>query len=83
MGDSRVAAALDRDATALRDGLLPWVAEAQAAGQVRGDLAPDRLVAWLTVVLDGYLGQVAAQHVDPRTEAGMLREVARLVLGAR
>lgn len=80
MGDARVAAALQRDEEAVADGLLPWVRAAQRAGEVRDDVPTGRLVTWLTAVVDGFLGQVAAQRLDPRAEAGMLRDVVRRLL---
>ena len=43
----------------LQEGLEPWVARAQEAGQVRTDRSAHDLTAWLMVVLDGFLGRLA------------------------
>ncbi|EHK85881.1 TetR/AcrR family transcriptional regulator [Rhodococcus pyridinivorans] len=76
-----IAAALDRDARALRDGLLPWVRLAQQAGAIRTDLPADRLVTWLQALLDGYLGVVAAEtSFDPVLEQETLRDALQRLL---
>jgi hypothetical protein len=60
--EPEVEAALALDSRALQEGLEPWVARAQVAGQVRDDRPARDLTAWLMVVLDGFLGRLA---VDP------------------
>jgi AcrR family transcriptional regulator len=55
-----VVMALARDEAVVREGLLPWIRAAQEARQVRTDLAPAQLCTWITIVLDGFLGRVAA-----------------------
>lgn len=62
MTDPAVAAALAADEQAQRDGLLPWVRAARAAGEIRADLSARALTAWVLLVLDGFLGRTA---VDP------------------
>ena len=54
-----VAAKLDEDARAQRDLLRPWVEKAQQAGEIRTDLTPDRIVSWLYLLTDGFLGRIA------------------------
>jgi TetR/AcrR family transcriptional regulator, transcriptional repressor of aconitase len=60
MTEPNVAAALAADEQAQRDGLLPWVRRAQSAGHVRTDLTAPDLTAWVMLVLDGFLGRLAA-----------------------
>ncbi|GAA1869794.1 TetR/AcrR family transcriptional regulator [Myceligenerans crystallogenes] len=56
-----VAAALEVDAGAQRACLRPWVERGQAAGEIRTDLEPARIVAWLMLFMDGYLERVALE----------------------
>ena len=56
MGEPEVEAALALDSRVLQEGLEPWVARAQEAGQVRTDRSAHDLTAWLMVVIDGFLG---------------------------
>ncbi|MBC2933267.1 helix-turn-helix transcriptional regulator [Nocardioides sp. zg-1228] len=72
MGEREVEAALARDTRVLEEGLGPWVARAQAAGQARTDLSAADLTAWLLVVVDGFLGRLA---VDESFTAAGQREV--------
>lgn len=60
MTEPEVAAALAADEQAQRDGLLPWVRRARTAGDVRADLSAPALTAWVMLVLDGFLGRIAA-----------------------
>ncbi|WP_307861799.1 TetR/AcrR family transcriptional regulator [Nocardioides sp. SYSU D00065] len=62
MGVPEVETALALDARVLQDGLEPWVARAQARGQVRADLPPRDLTAWVLVLLDGFLGRLAVDE---------------------
>ena len=62
MTEPDVAAALAADEQAQRDGLLPWVRRAQVDGTVRTDLTADALTAWVMLVLDGFLGRIAADE---------------------
>lgn len=81
MTEPQVARALERDKGVLSAGLLPWVRAAAGAGQVRTDVPPERLAAWLQAVLDGYTGVVVPDpHLDGRAEQEMLLDVARRVL---
>ena len=66
MTEPDVAAALAADEQAQRDGLLPWVRRARSAGEVRTDLDAVALTAWVMLVLDGFLGRIAA---DPHFTA--------------
>jgi AcrR family transcriptional regulator len=60
MTDPDVAKALAADEQAQRDGLLPWVRRARAAGEIRSDMTAPALTAWVMLVLDGFLGRIAA-----------------------
>lgn len=81
MGEPEVEAALALDTQVLQDGLEPWVARAQAAGQVRTDLSARDLTAWVLVVLDGFLGRLAT---DPGftadAQTAVLRDAVRRLL---
>jgi AcrR family transcriptional regulator len=81
MGEPEVEAALALDTRVLQEGLEPWVARAQVAGQVRTDLPAGDLTAWVLVVLDGFLGRLAT---DPGftadRQAGTLRDAVRRLL---
>lgn len=81
MTDPDVAAALARDESAVLDGLLPWVGSAQRAGDIRDDQPAERLCQWLMVVLDGFLGRLAASRpFDPAAESDMLQDAVRRLL---
>lgn len=81
MTQPEVAVELERDTVAVRDGLLPWVEQALAQGLLRADLTPERLVAWIQAVLDGYLAVIAtADHVDPTLERDVLLDTVRRLL---
>ena len=58
--EPEVAAALAADEQAQRNGLLPWVRRARADGEIRTDLSAPALTAWIMLVLDGFLGRIAA-----------------------
>ncbi|WP_066902850.1 TetR/AcrR family transcriptional regulator [Millisia brevis] len=60
MGDPEVAAALERDDAAQRDGLRPLVARARTAGLIRDDLVVERIVDWLLVLMDGFISRMAS-----------------------
>lgn len=60
MTEPEVADALTADEQAQRDGMLPWVRRARSADQVRADLSARELTAWVMLVLDGFLGRIAA-----------------------
>ncbi|PZA23124.1 TetR family transcriptional regulator [Modestobacter versicolor] len=84
MNDERVAAALARDEAVVADGLLPWVRAAQAAGEVRSDVEPARLCAWVLVVLDGFLGRLAGETgFDAAAEQDMLIDTVQRLLAVR
>lgn len=55
-----VAAALVADEQAQRRGLRPWVRRAQVGRAVRTDLSAAAVTSWVILVLDGYLGRLAA-----------------------
>lgn len=81
MSHPEVAAALEHDTVAIRRGLLPWVRAAVAAGDVRTDLPPERLVVWLQALLDGYLGVVVTgPDFDAGPESATLRDAVRRLL---
>lgn len=76
-----VAAKLDEDARAQRDLLRPWVEKAQQAGEVRTDLTPDRIVSWLYLLTDGFLGRTADDETfTAETEKATLVDTARRFL---
>jgi len=81
LGDPRIAAALAEDERVLRDGLLPWMARAQDAGQVRTDLLAERLTSWLMLLTDGFLGRIASEPAfTAAAEGDTLRDVAQRLL---
>ncbi|WP_114423523.1 TetR/AcrR family transcriptional regulator [Nocardioides houyundeii] len=81
MTQPEVAAALEHDTAAIRAGLLPWVRAAVAAGEVRTDLPPERLVLWLQALLDGYLGVVVTEPgFDAAAESATLLDAVRRLL---
>lgn len=83
LSQPEVAAVLDRDTEATRKGLLPWVAAAADAGQVRTDLAPERVVAWIQALLDGYVGMAATSpSFDPEAEVPVLLDAVRRLVRA-
>lgn len=66
-----VAALLEEDAQAQRGLMLPWVERAQRAGEIRTDLAPERVTSWLYLLTDGFLGRAASEEaftVEAETE---------------
>ena len=81
MGVPEVEAALALDAQVLQDGLEPWVARAQAVGQVRTDLSARDLTAWVLVLLDGFLGRLAVDEAFTAEEqrATLVDAVRRLL----
>ncbi len=80
MSDAKVAAALEQDETALREGLLPWVEAAQHSGGIRNDLPAGRLTDWIMVLLDGFVGRIAGEQFDPVAERDMLLDTARRLI---
>ncbi len=81
MGTPSVAVALRRDGDAQHDGLFPWLAAGCAAGEVRDDIAVDRLCTWVLAIVDGFIGRAAGERpFDPAAERDMLVDtVARLL----
>ncbi|MFD2026741.1 TetR/AcrR family transcriptional regulator [Promicromonospora aerolata] len=76
-----VATALDEDTRAQRDMILPWVEQAQRAGEIRTDLTPGRVTSWLYLLTDGFLGRIAAEeNFTARGEKATLVETARRFL---
>ncbi len=71
VGDPDVDDALRRDSGAVRDGLLPQLVRAQRRGQVRSDLSPEDLAAWVLVLLDGFVSRLAS---DPSFTLAEQRE---------
>lgn len=83
MGEPDVEAALAVDAEVLQEGLEPWLARAQEAGQVRTDLPARDLAAWVLVLLDGFLGRVAVDaHFTAEAQRATLRDAVRRLLSA-
>ena len=76
-----VATALDEDTRAQRGLILPWVEQAQRAGEIRTDLTPGRVTSWLYLLTDGFLGRIAAEeNFTARGEKATLEETARRFL---
>lgn len=76
-----VATALDEDTRAQRDLILPWVEQAQRAGEIRTDLTPGRVTSWLYLLTDGFLGRIAAEeNFTAQGEKATLVETARRFL---
>jgi AcrR family transcriptional regulator len=76
-----VAAKLDEDAQAQRDLILPWVEQAQQAGEIRTDLTPPRITSWLYLLTDGFLGRIAVEeNFTAEAERATLVETARRFL---
>lgn len=76
-----VAATLEEDARAQRDLLRPWVEKAQRAGEIRTDLTPDRIVSWLYLLTDGFLGRIADEETfTAQAEKATLVDTARRFL---
>ncbi len=81
MGEPEVEAAITLDTRVHREGLLPWVAAAQTQGQVRTDVSADDLTDWVLLVLDGFLGRLAAgDGFTAQSQAGMLTETVTRLL---
>ena len=81
VADPDVAAALAADERAQTDGLLRLVRAAQSAGQVRRDLSPAALTSWLVLLVDGFVGRIAAdeQFTAASQRATLLDTVERLL----
>ncbi len=81
MTESVVAEALSLDESGQREGLRPWLELAQKAGQVRGDLAADRLSNWVFLLIDGFVARLATDpRFDPVQEAPVLRDAVTRLL---
>jgi len=81
MTEPDIAAALTKDQDVVHEGLLPWIEAAQAAGDVRSDVPPARLCAWIAVVLDGFLDRITADGTfTATTERDMLADTVRRLL---
>lgn len=61
MSQPRVRDAITADEQAQRDGLLPLVEAAARRGDIRTDLPPRDVVAWLMLLTDGFTGRLAAE----------------------
>jgi len=75
-------AELLREDTEVQHALLrPWVEQGQRAGAVRTDLPASRIVSWLYLLTDGFLGQAASDDgFVPADEAEVLVDTARRFL---
>lgn len=83
MTDERIAAALTADAQAQHNLLVEHVTRAQLQGLARSDLSAERLAAWLQLLTDGFLEQVAtAPGFVPDREEPVLRQLMFALLGA-
>jgi AcrR family transcriptional regulator len=81
VADPDVAVALAADERAQTDGLLRLVRAAQAAGQVRRDLSPEALTSWLVLLVEGFVGRIAAdeQFTAASQRATLVDTVQRLL----
>jgi AcrR family transcriptional regulator len=61
MTEPSIVAALAADEEAQRRGLRRWVVRAQKAGEIRTDLAARAVTSWVMLILDGFLGRLAAE----------------------
>ena len=76
-----VAAALAADDNAQRAGLHPWVHRGQLAGSVRTDVSVSTLTSWIILILDGYLGRLAADDTfATRTQRRVLLDTVTRLL---
>lgn len=81
LAEAEVLAALAKDEAVVHQGLLPWVRAAQEAGEVRTDIAPSRLCAWIGVVLNGFLDRMTTDGAfTATTERHMLADTVRRLL---
>ncbi|NVC25120.1 TetR/AcrR family transcriptional regulator [Kocuria salina] len=81
MNQAEVAAALERDDTALRQGLLPWIQAAQDNRTARNDLSPERLTEWMILLLNGFLDHIATTpEFTAGHEAAMLHDTVHRLL---
>lgn len=76
-----IKAALQADEDATHARLHDVVAAAQQQDQVRDDLTPDRLAVWVMLLVDGFASRVAGGGFDAGTEAPLLLEQIRALLG--
>ncbi|MCE1180329.1 MAG: TetR/AcrR family transcriptional regulator [Micrococcales bacterium] len=80
-GEPEVQAALDRDTSVARAGLRHWLTRAGESGEIRTDVGQAQLADWLLVILDGFLGRVAAdENFSAEGESGMLTETVQRLL---
>lgn len=78
-----VTAALQADDRETGAGLCALLSRAQGMELVRTDVAPGRLAGWLQLLVDGFLGRIAAgTGFDPAAETAVLRELAVGLLAA-
>lgn len=83
MGEPTVTAALQADDKATVEGLRALIVRAQTAGVMRTDIAAGRLASWLQLLLDGFLGRIAAgTGFDAVAETVVLHEIALGFLAA-
>ncbi len=84
MTEPDVAAALAADEQAHREGLLVWVRRARSAGEVRTDLTAAALTAWVMLVLDGFLGRIAAdEQFTARRQSRWLTDTVERLIASR
>lgn len=84
MTEPRVAAALAADDRASLDGLEPLLGQGQRQQLIRGDLTPDRLAAWLLLLLNGYHDRVTTDRsFATEPEIMLLRSTAAEFLAPR
>ncbi len=81
MNDEDVAAALERDENAVKEGLAPLIRAAAERGEMRGDQPPERLAVWVSVLLDGYISRASGHgRFDHAAERSMLLDAVDRLL---
>lgn len=80
MGEE-VVAVLQRLDQETHGALTAWTGAAQRDGQIRRDLAPERIARWIMVLIDGFAGQIGGGHgFDAAVEGAVLYEVVERFL---
>lgn len=83
VNDPEIGAALAKQDQLTRDGLTRWLDTAQTAGLVRTDYQPERLARWISLIVDGFTGQIVAENgFDLKTEQPLLVATLGSLLGA-
>lgn len=60
--EHRVANELAANEELIRGRLRPWVEQGQRDGSIRADLEPERVIAWVRALVDGFASHMADGH---------------------